>query len=585
MKNKILVSLIFVLLLTSFVQGQTDNIKKVDESQVAESYDRSGLTILLLDFESDKYANYIRNSVDKVNIPIKFDDNSLSIKTISSPYYRDENSSTYSGLTAFKLQVKAKLLDSRIHYKLLEFWWGIQADGSYIATNIQERGIYNATDIDVNEADASKIGRTKLGDAGEKLIGNSYILLYEFREIKTMEEVYNAKDASARKSAKKNDTEFKPVKRTKNGFKGKMLAYLYRLTYNETVQAYFFDSFVDEYTIDLEKLNAVYDSIPQPVTYVSHTTSSCEGTQNNSLPIQKTEQQLFDKLVNKGVASAVASFGRSLEQFKVKTPVVSERPIKAKIGLKEGITSDSRFFVWEYYENSKGETKTKKKAVVRSRHVHNNVNDELGQTGTTKFYQVSGGKVRNGMILQEQKDIGIGLAMGYLNYAEKGAFIGRLEYSLSQGLGSILNSPLTAFKMYFDFSFQADRDTLNSVQGHNDYKYTRFALGLSKEFYFARRFHIGFMAAYGGENATWDEADGDEKFATSMLSAGAKLGVNLFKSVQLIGTLMSYSPVGEVAERDGEGELLKTYDVGWNDASFFPTRKGLGLDVSLRVVF
>lgn len=591
MKKQLLIQTILYLFFATFAYGQSDDAKKVDESKVAESYDRSGMTPILLDFTNDRFADYIRNSAQRISIPIKFDDNSLGVKSISAPYYRDENLSAYSNLSAFKPQVKQKLLDERLNYKLLEFWWGIQADGSYIADNIQERGMYNATDIDVNKADASKVGRAKLGDAGEKLIGNSYILVYEFREIKTMKEIYDAKDAAARKKAKKNETEFKPIKRSENGFEGEILAYLYRLSYNDTIQAYFFDSFTDENLIDLEKLYTVYNNVAEPIKFVSTTSASIEGTQKNNNPLQKTKQQLFDKFVADGISSVISSFGRNLEQFRVKTPVVSERPIKAKIGKKEGLTPDKRFFVWEYYENSKGETKTRKKAVVRSKKVHDNTNDALGYTGTTNFFQVSGGKVRNGMILQEKVDLGIGVGMGVFNYAGSSAFLMRGELNLSQLMGAFVNTSLTSFRAYAEMSFQK-HDTMTHVQERNEYKFTYMRGGLSKDFYFARRFHIGLLAGVGLEQATWKDTDDTEDvdnsghYSTFLSSMGAKIGVNLFGSMELVLTATQNTTFGDILEYNSEGELSNTHiDINWNDTGFFPDRHGLGVDVALRILF
>lgn len=559
---------------------------------MAQDYDRSGLTYLLIDFSSDRFSDYLRKASQEIIVPAKFDDNRLDISYISAPYYRDPNSSTITGVSAYRSRIKQKLIEEGFQNKLLKYWWGIENDGSYTAKKIQERGMYNATDLDVSKADASKIGRAKLGDAGEKLIGNSYILTYEFRNVKTMKEIYDAKDAAARKKAEKNDEEFKPVRRTKNGFKGDIVAYLYRLSYNDTIQAYFFNAFTDENTIDMQKLNNVYDAVSEPIKYVSYTTASCDGTQNNSRPNQLSKQQLFYKFVNDGVASAMASFGKKLEQFRVKTSIESTFPIRAKIGKKEGITTDRRFFVWEYYEDSKGRTKTKRKAIIRSRMVYDNRYDELGNTGTTNFYQVAGGKIREGMLVQERQDAGIGFGLGYFNYAEKGAFMIRGEYSLSQALGYFANTPLTAFKAFVDVSFQKDKDRIVNGTQYEKLNYTHATFGVAKEFYFARRFHFGGIAGFGLEQAAWkdtndeDDIDDSGNFSTLFFTVGGKFGVNIGGTTELVATVMQNTPTGDVLEYDSEGELVNTYNgVNWNDPSFFEERKGISFDIALRILF
>ncbi len=587
-KNFLILSLFFVASI-GFSFAQTDDAAKI--TKLEENYDRSGFTYLLLNFNNDRYADYLKNASTKIEVPSKFDNNILSEMYISAPYYRDEHSAGVSNLSQTKSQIQNLLLENKLNYKLLKFWWGIQGDGSYTATTIQERGIYNATDFDVSKADGAKIGRAQLADAGEQLIGNSYIFVYDIKNIKTMTEIYDAQDAAAKAKAEKDKTEFKPVSRTKNGFKGEIVAYLYRLSYNDTIQAYFFESFIDENNINTDKFYSIYNNVAEPIKYVSYTTASADGTQNNSNPIQKSNQQLFDKLVSNGVSSAISSFEQSLEQFRVKTPIVNASPIKAKVGIKEGITPDRRFFVWEYIEKSNGETDAKRKAIVRSRYVHDNRTDELGNMGTTKFYQVSGGRIREGMILQERVDLGLGLGLGILNYAEKSAFLMRVELNLSQYLGYVVNSPLTGLKFFVDASFQKDEGRV--VQGiTDDFSYTHFTLGLNKEFYFARRFHFGVLAGGGIESAAWPDSDDSEdidnsgKYNTFFTAVGGKFGMNIGKTRELVVTVLQNTPMGDVTQYDSEGELIKTY-IGekWTDPNFFPERKGLGVDFTFRILF
>jgi hypothetical protein len=580
MQKKTFISFLIFLLFSNFLLAQNETVKS---DKVSETYDRSGLTYLFLDFKSDRFSSYLRDAASRIEIPIKFDNNLLSFSAIDAPYFRDEHSGGDLNLQSNKYKIQDKLLQERVNYKLLEFWWGIKNDGSYSAQTIQQRGIYNATDIDVTEADASKIGRAQLGDAGEKLIGNSYILVYDVHSIKTMTEIYDEQDAAAKAKAEKDKTEFKPVKRTRNGYKGSVTAFLYRLAYNDTIQAYFFESFSDEKNIDLQKFNTIYNNVKVPLKFVSSTTASADGTQMNTALMQKTTSELFEKLLSDGVSSALSSFERSLEEFRVKTPLVSTFPIKAKVGKKEGLTTDRRFYVWEYQVNSKGETVAKHKAVVRSRMIHNNLNDELGKTGTTNFYQVSGGKLREGMILQERVDLGVAIGLGAQSYAGQTSFHIRAEGSLSQYLGYVINTPLTAFKLYADALFQKDKDSLYDLLGRKEYSFSRFSVGLNKEIYFARKFHVGILGGAGLEQATWADREGSESMNTYLITAGLEFGMAVGKNSQIVASLMNYSPIGDVTENDKDGELLNTYTEGWD--YFFPERKGAAFDVTFRILF
>jgi hypothetical protein len=239
--------LVLIFFYTNATAQNTDQVKKKGPE---DSYARSSISYLLLDFSSEKYAHFLRGAINATNMPSKFDNNDLKKKIISGPYFRN---TIMPDLKKNAREVISALTAEKYAIDIVKYWWKIRENGSYSTQLIEERGEYNATDFDFQEAMATKVGRAKIGDQGLKLIGNSYILVMEFHDIKTQDEIYDAQDAAARKQAEKDKTEFKPVKRTKNGFVGKMYAYLLQMNYPDTVQGYFDASFIDEKKIDFGK--------------------------------------------------------------------------------------------------------------------------------------------------------------------------------------------------------------------------------------------------------------------------------------------------------------------------------------------
>ncbi|RLD66583.1 MAG: hypothetical protein DRI95_06440 [Bacteroidetes bacterium] len=570
----------------------TDQVKKRGP---ADDYSRSSISYLLLNFEGEKYSEELKRGIYGSIVPSKFDNNDMKQKVLKAPYYHSTTPNLKRNTEAVRRALAADLYAN----KVVKYWWRVRDDGSYSTDLIQKRGFYNATDIDVNEADAEKRGRAALADAGEKLIANSYVMVLDYNNVKTMTEIYDAQDAKIRKNAEKLKIEFKPVERKKNGYEGKLTAYLYKVNYSDTVQGYFMDAFTNENTLDLAKVDKIFNQVYSPFKQISTQSVKVDGTQGNPgeflAPIvQKSKAQLMIKLVNDGIIKVINKLEKNLEAFRVKTPIVSTNPITAKIGKKEGLTHERRYFVWEYVEGNSGKTKAKRKGVIRARKVVDNRQDELGQTQSSVFYQIGGQSLEEGMTLQERKDMGIGIGGGY------GGIGGLVRADIN--VGQWLNMPVRQFKLYIDYIFGSTDYTnvtpINSsslepstMPQNGNYSENKFSIGILKEYPFARNFHAGWYVGYTGEIVTWDEETTPITERTSeQLSAGGvnwgfKLGTNLFAhNIQLIGTFGGHN-YGEVTYASGI-EDEENLDLGGKWVDIFPERtSSFSFDLSLRITF
>lgn len=573
--------------------GSAQNTDQVKKKGPADSYARSSMSYLLLDFENEPYADYLRRAINTTSVPSKFDNNNLSKKIIKAPYF---HSNTTTGKAE---KIRRALIAENYAIDVIKYWWNIKDDGSYSPSLIQKRGMYNASDFDVEKVDATTVGRAKLGDAGLNLIGNSYVLVLDYESIKTMKEIYDAQDAAARETAKKNKTEFVPVKRVKNGFTGKVTTYLFKMNYSDTVQGYFDYAFVDDKTIDLQKLNQVFDKVYTPLKLITTESDPVDGTQANpgeflAPTVQKSKDQLMVKLVNDGIQKSINSIENRIEAFRVKTPVTNVDPIRAKIGTKESLTHERRYFVWQYTEKNDGNVIAKKKGVIRAKKVVNNKQDELGNTRESSFYQIGGGKITEGMTLQERKDLGIGVSAGY-----GGAGL-MLRGDINAG--QWVNAPIRQFKLYIEGGIGSKEydnvvipTTINpTFLGDEKFHLGKLSIGILKEYPFARgNFHFGWFVGWTGETVTWDENESnpnynadrsDEKLTASGVNWGAKLGMNLFTpSAQLAVTFNNHN-YGKVTYAAGlEGVEDVELDEKWSD--IFPDRSAFTVDLSLRINF
>jgi len=506
MNNLKLSSILLLLAINISIFAQ--NIDQVKKRGPAEEYSRNSISYVLLNFNDTRYNDYLSKAIYQINAPSKFDYNDIKDKIIKAPYVHTPN----PNITKNAQLTKESLIANKYPNKIVGYWWNIDKDGNYSTALIEKRGFYNATDWDVEKADAEKRGRAALADAGEKLISRSHVLVLDFHDIKTMKEIYDAQDAKALKLAKKTDTEFTPVERKKNGFVGKLTAYLYKLNYSDTVQGYFLDAFIDNKKIDMQKFDNIFQEVKEPFKYITSYNVDVDGTQPNpgqfmAPAIQRSEEQLMVQLVNDGVKKVIDKLEKDYEEFRVKTPLVNTKPLEAKIGRKEGLTHERRFYVWEYVAKKDGEIIAKKRGVVRARKVVDNRNDELGHTQTSTFYQIGGHKLREGMTLQERKDYGIGFAGGF-------SFIGGGFIHADINIGQLIDMPVRQLKLYGDVFFRSEDLTATAPEGtmpsdEATYGFTSFSIGIQKEYPFARNFHFGWFIGWTGELVTWDDMDTD----------------------------------------------------------------------------
>lgn len=110
------------------------------------------------------------------------------------------------------------LEEQKVAQQILATWFNRQADGSFNVEVLKQRGLYNANDNDFLAATASKRGETVLMDMGLKLVNQSYVLVYDYFDIMTMDEYYDSKNIDAKS-------------RTSNGYKVKAKSYLFRLDF------------------------------------------------------------------------------------------------------------------------------------------------------------------------------------------------------------------------------------------------------------------------------------------------------------------------------------------------------------------
>jgi hypothetical protein len=317
---------------------------------------------------------------------------------------------------------------------IISKWFNRDVSGYMNIDLLLQRGNFNLTDADVITAKASAVNRGS--ELGEKLISKSYIIMWDITGIKTMEQIYDEMDARARKSK-----DFKPVKREDEGYQVSYSVDVYKVDFNDSVTAVFYqDYWVDKNNVDPTKISK-WKTFKTPIKHVRSVSGSAKSTQPkdpNHAKYKYSKKLTMEELLlltpYSMKSSAFWTLTKKIEDFRVKAPIFTTEPLAAKIGTKEGLYNEQRFFAYEIGLNKKGDQKKIRKGVVRALKIANNDTVSTGNTQPTIFRQQGGRSLYEGMLLESKEDLGINGMIGYSmigNKSIRGVSLG-IEYLVSQ---------------------------------------------------------------------------------------------------------------------------------------------------------
>ena len=416
------------------------------QAQSNLEYRRNSLATMLVYHPEDEFGGEIYKAFDSLPIPDKYDDHTIAgmriinnrsiwgLQRRDSGYFK----ATYGHqLTAQELQKNAQYTEDLLNQKqmakyMVAKWFGLTGstveEATFNTKLIQSRGQYNANDVDVALALQTTRGLASLSDAGEELLHNTFVLVNDITYITAEQEAAAAKAAMSviggildgltggtggRDLAKAAGQ----IADSFTGFKVKTHSYLYQLEWNDSIAAIFYTY---HYTgkPDPEKIRAfLNDETTYRLKYVAH---EYEFDKKSVLKGKYERTELVRTICARSMDKNIVALAKQYEDFKVKTPVYSVLTNKngktegyaAKIGMKEGITENSKFQVVQRLQDPEtGKTKYKYVATVKPKkgliwdNRYNAVLEEAdGATlPYTTFVKTAGGEILPGMLLIEGK--------------------------------------------------------------------------------------------------------------------------------------------------------------------------------------
>ena len=386
----------------------------VQAQETDANYRRSSIYSVLVNHTDQQFASEIKEAFLQIPVPDKFNDHDLSVKVLNLD-------KKLSGASSEKENpIITEFLDNnKVASRLVGRWFNRDFfTGQCNMELVKERGLYNATEFDKQLASRSARGMAMLQDAGEDLIGNTFVLVNDIRYVDKNKGAKSASSilkifgsiAAAATGTNIDDLtdNIGDMVETIKGFKVKINTFLYKLEWSDDIATQFYQ---DQYGVlpdPTKKANFDAARGNYKLKYVGKVESS--GGTTSFLGINEDQPVVMvRKACQRAIDENVVDLQRNYEEFRTKSPLVSVEPITAYVGMKEGVTEKSKFEVLEVVELENGKHKYNRVGVIQP--IENLIWDNRfmaveegareATLGFTTFRKVSGKEFSKGMLIRE----------------------------------------------------------------------------------------------------------------------------------------------------------------------------------------
>jgi len=389
-------------------------------AQIKEDYEyeRASLCMMLIKHHEKKFGNEIQYVFSRMQVPMRFNDHDLGVRLVSFASERKQ----LDNIKSFIQQVN-------LGKRCISKWFNRnKASGLMDMELIKERGLYNATLGDVNVARNQIRGLALLEDAGEMLIGNTYLVMNDityvdhstgwniFKDVinftKNITDIWTKDNVSDVDNPFVN-SDLSSINATLDdikGFRVKVKTYLFKLKWNNEIANQFYNMFyIDSENPDPAKFSAFKSENELfEMEYVGMVENTSTKASLNGVT---TNEQLITKVCTRALDKNIADLQHEFEDFRIKAPIVNISPIQVQIGLKEDVSESSRFEVLERRIKDDGRVEYKRVGIVKpvkdkiwdNRFMSIEENALNSNLLYTEFVKVSGSDFYPGMFIREIK--------------------------------------------------------------------------------------------------------------------------------------------------------------------------------------
>lgn len=401
-----------------FIAACIQDVKAQQLPTEQQDYRRSSIYSVLINHTEQNFADEIRTAFMAMPVPDKYNDHDLSVKVLdmTSKLKKARSDEENSEITQF-------LIDNHVASRLVGKWFDRDIyDGTCDMELVKARGLYNATHFDEMMAERSQRSQALLMDAGEELIGNTFVLVNDIRYVDKSKKSQGwgialslvgsiAGAATGNSGFSDLGRNLAGIAESVKGFKVRVNTFLYQLVWDEATATNFYTNHYAS-APDEQKKQA-FDNArgTYRLKYVGKVES--KGSTTSFMGVNLDQPiNMVRKACQRALDENVADLAHDFEAFRTKVPLATATPITAYVGMKEGITSKSRFEVLEVEEDDNGTRRYKRVGIIKpvadliwdNRYMSVEEGADNATLGATTFKKVSGGDFFPGMLIREIDD-------------------------------------------------------------------------------------------------------------------------------------------------------------------------------------
>lgn len=392
------------------------NILNVSAQNEFEKYHRSSLYSIMLKHPEKEFCAEMMEAFRSIPIPDKYNSHDLGLKVLPAPVLQKMTKDEIEG--AYRLQIENILKKGKVGGRLVAKWFNRdKSTGAFDMKLIQERGLYNASEMDKAIASQSIRGNAMLEDAGEELIGHTYVIVNDIRyaDAETVKGYAAAGLIAANLAGALFGVDLsgatsqlgESIEKIAR-FKVLVTSYLFRLDWRDDLaNEFYIDCWMDSTSVDSTRKLAFERMMPKfELSYIGCTTVFSGKT---ALGGVNDEKDMFLKVCTRAVDKSISDLQKAFDEFKVFAPLVDTEPLYAYIGVKDGVDEDSRYEVLERILDENGRTKYNRVGIIKpergqiwdNRFMAVDDKEKGSDLKFTTFKRVSGGDFYPGMLIRE----------------------------------------------------------------------------------------------------------------------------------------------------------------------------------------
>lgn len=394
------------------------------------AYRKGSICSVMISHRDLAFAPDIENAFKEMPIPDKYNDHNVGKQVFytSDKKVEVENLKNHAGFRVNASSNKEEmnnfdifLQKQQIASRLIAKWFHrSRTAGICDMELVKERGYANASEVDKRIASLSTRKDALLQDAGEELIGSTFVLINDIRYIdrsagsSVIGGVLSAATKVAKISKGKTNDLDKPdlgtLVASYKGFNVKIKTYLYQLVWDEEIASFFYNDIYTEQPDESKKEMFENNRGKFSLVYVGMQESS--GKDISFIGINENDpQKMVLKACNRALDENIANLQKNFDVFKIKAPLIGTEPLRCEIGKKEGVTEKSQFEVLEIVEDENGHIDYKRRGVIQpvkgkiwdNRFMAVEEGAEGATLGYTTFETVRGSGFYPGMLIRQMK--------------------------------------------------------------------------------------------------------------------------------------------------------------------------------------